>query len=75
MGGLRGLGRLGVRAARAIEGRLGRLGRVDVYTLVRVPLSFAYPSLIVRSSCILPISFVKGKSGEKKFLLIGKFAN
>ena len=43
MGGLRGL---------------GRLGGVDVYTLVIIRLSFAYPSLIVRSSCIDPISFV-----------------
>ena len=55
MGGLRGLGRLGVRAAQAIE---GRLGGVDVYTLVIIRLSFAYPSLILRSSCIVPISFV-----------------
>ncbi|WP_454960876.1 hypothetical protein [Capnocytophaga leadbetteri] len=55
VGQVRQVGRVGVRAARAIE---GRLGGVDVYTLVRVRLSFAYCSLIVRSSCILPISFV-----------------
>ena len=58
MGGMGGLRGLGVRAAPAIEGRLGGLGRVDAYTLVRVRLSFAYCSLIVRSSCIVPISFV-----------------
>lgn len=38
MGGMGGLGGLGGRAAQAIE---GRLGGVDVYTLVRVRLSFA----------------------------------
>ena len=78
LGGLGQVGRVGqvrqvgVRAAPAIE---GRLGGVDVYTSVMGCLSFAYRSLIVRSSCIVPISFVKGKWGEKKNLLIGKFAN
>ena len=72
VGRVRRVRRVGVRAAPAIE---GRLGGVDVYTSVMGCLSFAYRSLIVRSSCIVPISFVKGKWGEKKFLLIGKFAN
>ena len=46
-----------------------------IYTSIFIRLSFANPSLIVRSSCIVPISNVEGKWQEKNFLLIGKFAN
>ena len=49
----REVGQVGVRAAPAIEGRLGgmrRLGSVDVYTLVIIRLSFAYPSLFLYRS-------------------------
>ena len=45
------------------------------FKLVSRCLYFGNGSLIVRSSCIVPISFVKGKWGEKKILLISKFAN
>ena len=60
-------------------GGLGRLGRVGVYTSVRVRLSFAYRSLIVRLSFALPVSFLyrlyRVSEKRKKNLLIGKFAN
>ena len=55
LGGLRQVGQVGrveVRAAQAIE---GRLGGIDVYTLVRVRLSFAYCSLFLYRSYIVCI--------------------
>ncbi|WP_311338673.1 hypothetical protein [Capnocytophaga leadbetteri] len=61
-------------------GELGQVGLVSVvlfsvFRSVVGRLYFANYSLIVRSSCIVPISDVKGKYKEKNFLLIGKFAN
>ncbi|WP_314337484.1 hypothetical protein [Capnocytophaga leadbetteri] len=69
------VGRVGVRAAPAIVGRVGQVRRVGVVcfsvlgTVIRC-LYFANFSLILRSSCILPISNVKGRCREKNFLQI-----
>ena len=67
--------RVGVRAAPAIVGRVGQVRREGVVcfsvlgTVIRC-LYFANFSLILRSSCILPISNVKGRCREKNFLQI-----
>jgi len=78
------VGQVGVRAAPAIVGRVGQVGRVGVVcfsvlgAVIRC-LCFGDCSLIVRGlfadcslflypSCILPISEVKGRCKEKKFL-------
>ena len=59
----RRVGQVGVRAAPAIVGRVGQVRREGVVcfsvlgTVIRC-LYFANFSLILRSSCILPISFV-----------------
>ncbi len=62
MRGLGGLGGLGVRAALAIVGWVRQVGVVcfSVFGAVIRCLYFANFSLILRSSCILPISNVKG---------------
>ena len=73
------VGQVGVRAAPAIVGLVGRVGQVRRVRRVGVVcfsvlgavircLYFANFSLILRSSCILPISNVKGRCREKKFL-------
>ena len=73
------VGRVGVRAAPAIVGQVRLVGRVRLVGLVGVVcfsvlgtviscLYFANFSLILRSSCILPISNVKGRCREKNFL-------
>ena len=65
--------RVGVRAAPAIVGRVGQVRREGVVcfsvlgTVIRC-LYFANFSLILRSSCILPISNIKGRCREKNFL-------
>ena len=63
------VGRLGVRAAPAIVGRVGVVCFSVLGTVIRC-LYFANYSLILRSSCILPISNVKGRCREKKILQI-----
>ena len=70
------VGQVGVRAAPAIVGRVRRVGQVgqvgvvcfSVFGAVIRCLYFANFSLILRSSCILPISNVKGRCREKNFL-------
>ena len=73
------VGQVGVRAALGIVGLVGRVGRVGQVRLVGVVcfsvlgavircLYFANFSLILRSSCILLISNVKGNCREKNFL-------
>ena len=68
VGQVRRVGQVVVRAARAENEKAGRTGESRC-------LYFGNYSLIVRLSFALPVSFVKGKWGEKKNLLIGKFAN
>ena len=64
------VGQVGVRAAPAIVGQVRRVGVVCFSVLGAVIrcLYFANCSPILRSSCILPISNVKGRCREKKFL-------
>ena len=65
LGGLRGLGRMGDLRGLGRLGGLGGIGGgriffwflVDDWTFILCS-SFANPSLILRSSCILPILFV-----------------
>ena len=75
------VGRVGVRAAPAIVGRVGQVRLVGLVGQVGVVyfsvlgavircLYFANFSLILRSSCIFPISNVKGRCREKNFLQI-----
>ena len=67
--------RVGVRAAPAIVGLVGRVRLVGVVyfsvlgAVIRC-LYFANFSLILRSSCIFPISNVKSRCREKNFLQI-----
>ena len=73
VGRVRLVRRVGVRAAPAIVGRVGQVRREGVVcfsvlgTVIRC-LYFANFSLILRSSCILPISNIKGRCREKNFL-------
>ena len=69
------VGRVGVRAAQAENEKAGRVGRAEkagrtgesrCLYFGKGCLFFAYCSLNLRSSCIVPISFLKGKWGEKK---------
>ena len=69
---LGGLGRLGQVGLVRQVGQVGRVGVVcfSVFGAVIRCLYFANFSLILRSSCILPISNVKGRCREKNFLQI-----